>query len=80
MVAEINKGSQNFGDVPLTQPPGNFGSKVVFGKQLPVPKWYKNKFVAPVMMGTVCFKQKTNIYNAKLRKFGRQWGQGGQNC
>jgi len=32
----------------LGQPTANFGSKVVFGKQLPIPKWYKNKFIAPV--------------------------------
>jgi len=41
MVAEISKGSQNFWDAPLAQPPANFGSKVVFGKQLSIPKWYK---------------------------------------
>jgi len=42
MVTEINRGSQNFWDAPLAQPPASFGSEVVFGKQLPVLKWYKN--------------------------------------
>ena len=50
MVAEISRGSQNFWNAPLTQPRANFCSKVVFGKQLSVSKWYKNKFVAPVRL------------------------------
>ena len=38
VVADISRGSQIFWDAPQAKPPANFGSKVVFGKQLPVPK------------------------------------------
>ena len=41
--------------------------KVVFGKLLPVPKLCKNILAqcASMMMGIVCFEQKTTICNAK---------------
>jgi len=32
----------------LTLTHANYGSKIVFGKQLPILKWYKNDFVVPV--------------------------------
>ena len=73
MVAEISKGSQNFWDAPLAQPPANFGSKVVFGKQLS-RNWCKNKFVAHVHLWwrEQCVSSKTIcICNAKLGRFGR---------
>jgi len=46
--------------------------KVVFGKILPVPKLCKKSLAqcASMMMGTVCFEQKTTICNAKFGDLG----------
>jgi len=41
MVSEINRGSQTFWDTPLTQPPANFGSKVVLASNSPYPSGIK---------------------------------------
>jgi len=45
--------------------------KVVFGKLLPVPKLCKKLAqCSSMMMGTVCFEEKTTICNAKFGDVG----------
>jgi len=75
--AEISRGSHNFWDASLAQPPANFGFKVVLASNhVGLPKWYKNTFVASVVTATVCFKQKTNFVMQNLGDLGTNGGRG----
>jgi len=63
-VAEIIRVPKFMGCSPSPAPCQFLVLKLFFGKQLPVPKSYKNKFVAFVHLvtGTVCFKQKKLLF------------------